>query len=224
MNIVSYRRVSTKRQGDSKLGLLAQQDAINTYAQKNQATVLKDFVEIETGTRRKDRPIVKEAIQYAKANNATLVISKLDRLTRSVSFLSQLMDANIDFVALDFPKADRTVLQLMMVIAEFEADRIKERVNSALSQLKKQGVKLGPKNKKLTAKDSEPYRMEMIARKKQAAYEFADKTFPILKYYKDKGLNYKEIAMEMNTKGYTTPSGTGSWHPTTVARAFSRVK
>ena len=223
MKLVSYRRVSTKKQEDSNLGLLAQQDAINDYAVKHNAQIIKDFLEVETGTRSKDRPIIKEAIQFAKKNNATLVISKLDRLTRSVTFLSQLMDSNVEFVALDFPKADRTILQLMMVIAEFEADRIKERVNNALAQLKKQGVKLGSP-RKLTAADSEPHRKLWVAKEKQMAFDFAEKIYPTIKFYKDKGYSNHQVAVELNKKNYPTYTGRGQWHTTTVQRCVARVQ
>ncbi len=224
MNFVSYRRVSTKRQEDSNLGLEAQSQAIQSYIKQHQGNHLKDFVEIQTGTSKKHRPIVLQAIQYAKENQAVLLIAKLDRLSRSVSFLSNLMDSNIEFVALDFPQADRMTLQFMSVIAEWEAKRISDRVNAALAVLKQRGVKLGPKNKPLTASISEPYRKKWNAQKKQNASRYAQNVYPTIKFFKNLGLNNSQIASKMNERGDKTPSGYGSWASNTVRRCLDRVE
>lgn len=221
---ISYRRVSTKKQEDSQLGLEAQSQAIQQYVERCQGVLLQDYVEVCTGTNKKVRPIVLEAIRHAKEVNATLVISKLDRLSRSVAFLSTLMEAKVDFVALDFPEADRMTLQFMAVIAEFEARRISERVNAALGVLKQRGVKLGPKVRKLTAEDSRPYREQLNERKKAKAHDFSDRIYPTLKFFKEKGLNNLEVAREMNAKKYGTPSGAGKWHPMTVSRCLKRAE
>lgn len=224
MNYVSYRRVSTQKQNDSQLGLIAQQSTIDSYISKCNGTLLKDYVEIQTGTNKKVRPIVLEAIAFAKENRATLVISKLDRLSRSVTFLSTLMDANIDFIALDFPQADRMTLQFMSVIADWEGRRISERVNAALQVLKLRGVKLGPKVKKLTAQDSLPHRLLLNEKKKQNALDFAQKVYPTLKFFKQNGLNNAKIACRMNERGDKTPSGQGKWQSITVERCLKRYE
>jgi len=142
MNYVTYCRVSTKKQGESTLGLLAQQSALLKYL--GNQSIIKEFVEIETGTNKRYRPILNEAIELCKKENAILVIAKLDRLARNVSFVSSLMDSKVKFIAVDMPEANELTIHIMAAIAQHEAKLISVRIKEALAQSNK---KLGsPQN------------------------------------------------------------------------------
>ena len=224
MNYVIYKRVSTDKQGIIGLGMLAQEEAIQTFlATHTDAVILNSYSEVETGTRKRTRPMLKEALKECKESSATLVVATLSRLARNVHFISGLVESNVNFVALDMPNCDKTMLYLMSTIAEWEADTISKRTQAALDVLKAQGIKLGPKFKKLTAAHSEPYRRALNEKKKQKAFEFADRMYPTLKFYQDKGLNNLRISEELNQKSYATPSGIGKWTATTVSRCLNRV-
>src|SRR5437016_5331644 len=137
---IAYFRVSTARQGRSGLGLEAQRQAVRTHL--NGVKPLSEFVEVESG-RRSDRPKLTEALSACRVHKATLVIAKLDRLARNVAFVSNLMDAGVEFEAVDFPQANRLTIHILAAVAEHEARMISERTCAALAAAKKRGVRLG---------------------------------------------------------------------------------
>jgi len=106
MEYVSYYRVSTQRQGNSGLGLDAQKRTVENFL--NGKTPIKEFIDIESGTAKgNDRKGLREALEYCKENKVTLILSKLDRLSRSVSFIAQLMDSDVEFVICEMPTANK---------------------------------------------------------------------------------------------------------------------
>src|SRR5579885_1533572 len=137
---VAYYRVSTQRQGESGLGLDAQREAVRRFVGAGE--IVAEFEEIESG-RRVDRPALDAALRECRLRKATLVIAKLDRLSRSVSFLAKLMDQNVEFVAVDMPSANRLMVHVMAAVAEHERLLISERTKAALKTAKDRGVKLG---------------------------------------------------------------------------------
>ena len=141
-NFVSYIRVSTKRQGQSGLGLDAQRQTVADYAQREGAVVLQEYVEVESG-KNSDRARLAEALEHCRAARATLVVAKLDRLSRNVAFLSRLMDSQQEFIAIDNPHANRLTVHILAAVAEQEARSTSERTVLALAQAKKRGVLLG---------------------------------------------------------------------------------
>ena len=126
MKIVAYYRVSTKRQAASGLGLDAQREAGESYVRYKNAKIVARFTETETG-RDSTRSQLAKAIAKAKALRATLVIAKLDRLSRNVAFTSALMESKVKFVACDYPDANRLTIHILAAIAEHEAYLISER-------------------------------------------------------------------------------------------------
>ena len=105
MRIIGYERVSTARQGASGLGLEVQSQAIEAYAAQRAATLVARFTEVESG-RNADRPELKQALHLAKVTGATLVIAKLDRLSRNAAFLLTLRESGVRFLAVDLPEAN----------------------------------------------------------------------------------------------------------------------
>jgi len=127
MGYVAYYRVSTDKQGESGLGLEAQQEAVRRVARNT--PVLAEFTEVETGKKStaSNRPQLLAAIEEAKKQSATLLIAKLDRLARNVYFISGLMESGVDFAAADMPQANRLTVHIMAAFAEHEARAISDR-------------------------------------------------------------------------------------------------
>ena len=140
--IVAYYRVSTKRQGESGLGLEGQQVAVAAFAKQHGASIIASYIEVESG-KRSDRPVLAQALGHARLAKATLVVAKLDRLARNVAFLSALMESGVDFVACDNEHANRLTIHILAAVAEAEAKAISERTKTALAAAKRRGVKLG---------------------------------------------------------------------------------
>src|SRR6202046_2586030 len=139
---VSYLRVSTTRQGISGLGLEAQREAGAQYLDGGRGELTKEVVEVESG-KRNDRPAIAEALRLCRLHRATLIIAKLDRLSRNVHFISSLMESGVEFVAVDFPQANRLTVHILAAVAEQEAFMISARTKAALAAAKARGVVLG---------------------------------------------------------------------------------
>src|SRR3984957_7380139 len=149
---VAYYRVSTERQGRSGLGLDAQRSAVAGYLNGGNWSIVSEFTEVESG-RKADRAALDKALAAARLHRCPLVVSKVDRLTRSVAFLSRLLEANVDVRFADLPQIEgatgRFLLQQMVAVAELEAGMISARTKAALAQAKKRGVKLGGRRRKV---------------------------------------------------------------------------
>jgi hypothetical protein len=128
---VAYYRVSTDRQGRSGLGLEAQREAVRSYLDGGSWQLVEEVVEVESG-KRNDRPKLAEALKLCRLHQATLIIAKLDRLARNVAFVSNLMESGVDFVAVDFPQANRLTVHILAAVAEHEAAMISQRTKAAL--------------------------------------------------------------------------------------------
>jgi DNA invertase Pin-like site-specific DNA recombinase len=142
MQIVSYLRVSTARQGASGLGLEAQRAAVQGFAAAAGHTIVAELLEVESGGKA-DRPQLAAALDTCRLHRATLVIAKLDRLARNVALIANLMDGGVEFVACDMPHANRLTLHLLAAIAEHEREMISQRTKAALTAAKARGVRLG---------------------------------------------------------------------------------
>jgi DNA invertase Pin-like site-specific DNA recombinase len=142
---VAYERVSTVRQGASGFGLEARRKVIEDFAASRGAEVLAWFTEVESG-RKADRPELQKALHLAKVTVATLVIAKLDRLSRNAAFLLALRDSGVRFVAVDMPEANDLTVGIMALVAQAEREAISQRTKEALAVAKARGVKLGNPN------------------------------------------------------------------------------
>ena len=137
---VAYLRVSTQKQGYSGLGLEAQREIIQKYLCDK--TPVAEYIEIESG-RKKERPKLKEALALCRKDGAILIVAKLDRLARSVSFLSNLLESDVEIVFCDFPQANKMVLHIISAISQYEAELIAARTKASLQAKKSRGFKLG---------------------------------------------------------------------------------
>ncbi|WP_142627606.1 recombinase family protein [Rhizobium sp. P007] len=206
---VAYYRVSTDRQGQSGLGLDAQKALVENFAKG--APILASYVEIESG-RRDDRPVLAEALAYAKAINATLIIAKLDRLARDVHFVSGLLKAGVPIKCADMPEANIMVLQLMAVMAEQEARMISDRTKAALEQAKARGKQLGTNNPVIKA--------SILARGKASA----DQSYELIQSIPGhETMSANALAKALNDNGHKTIRG-NEWTAKQVIRVLDKIK
>ena len=216
---IAYYRVSRKEQGISGLGLSAQKSSVEKYVTSQDGVILKDFTEIETGTNKRERVEIHKAIQLAKNEGAILIIAKLDRLARNVSFVSSLMDAGIEFLAVDMPSANNFTIHIFSALAEQEAKLISSRTKLALAELKKKGVKLGnPKNLTSEARAKGVNKIRENAmnndRNRQAQ--------SIILNCKEKEMSYRQIADYLNQLNFKTRHGNKFYAPT-VLQLYNRA-
>lgn len=220
MKLIAYYRVSTKRQGASGLGLDAQRAAVASHAQGSSGAVIAEFTEIESG-RRADRPQLALALALAKATGATLVVAKLDRLSRNVAFLSALMEAGVPFVACDNPQANRLTLHILAAVAEEEARAISARTKAALAQAKSRGVKLGganPSCRNLSDEARARGKASGGESTRQAYEKFRATLLPIVKSIEGDAAT---VAAVLNERGYVTPRGK-PWNWRTVKALLAK--
>lgn len=202
-NYISYYRVSSKHQGISGLGLEAQKSTVRRFLSENDK-LIAEYEEIETG-KSNTREQLNSAIAHCQKADSTLIIAKLDRLSRNVAFISKLMETNIEFVACDMPQATQFTLHIFAALAEQEAKFISERTISALAELKRNGVKLGnPQNLTDTARKKGTQTIIKNAlnnpRNKMA-------TLAIVGMRENEKLSYRNIAKQLNSNDYKTSRG-----------------
>ena len=137
---VAYLRDSTQKQGYSRLGLEAQREIIHNYL--HDTAPISEYVEAKSG-RNSDRPTLKEALSQCRKERTTLIVPKHDRLARSVSFLSSLLESDVEIVFCDFPQANKMVLHIISAISQYEAELIAARTKASLHAKKARGYKLG---------------------------------------------------------------------------------
>ena len=219
---VSYLRVSTARQGASGLGMEAQRKAVADYLNGGLWTLVAEFVEVESG-KRGDRPELAKALAACRVHGATLVIAKLDRLSRNAAFLLNLQAAGVEFVAADMPHANRLTVGIMALVAEEEARMISKRTKDALQAAKARGVKLGnPKNLSDAArlKGSTLASQARTAKVEQRVQDLA----PIIREAQANGAgSLRELAKVLNDRGIPTARG-GTWTATQVNRLLGRLE
>lgn len=227
--IVAYFRVSTKRQGESGLGLEGQAAAVEAFAKQTGKPIVARYLEVESG-RKSDRPELAKALAHARRSKGTLAVAKLDRLARDVEFLARVMNSQADFVACDNPAANRLTLHILAAVAEAEAKAISDRTKVALAAAKARGVKLG------SARPGhwdgrESTRLDALAKARTVAVEVRAEQFeeayadlrPTIVELRTAGLTLAGIAEKLNTVGHTTRRGK-SWNPVQVSRVLKRIE
>lgn len=219
---VSYLRVSTAKQGRSGLGLDAQQEAVGGHIRRENGKVLAQYVEIESGKKGlKERPELGKALEHCRLTGATLIIAKLDRLSRDAHFLLGLQRASVGFVCADMPQANELTVGIMALVAEEERKAISRRTKDALAVAKARGVKLGCPN---GAKHLRKYGNEAgVQAVKAKAQEHALALSSTLAEIRAAGIvSTNGIAEELNRRCIVTPRG-GKWYAASVKRTLERL-
>jgi DNA invertase Pin-like site-specific DNA recombinase len=199
---VAYFRVSTQKQGRSGLGLESQIFSVRNYAKDGE--IVGEFTDIESGGNN-ERPELKKAIDLAKRQDASLVIAKLDRLSRNLMFISVLMDSNVKFACVDMPDANEFTIHIFAALAQQERKMISERTKSALASAKAKGAKLGtPSN---FSEEGRRKGNEMMKTKAQNNLN-NKRAIGYIKLLREKeGFTYQQIADRLNENGYVTARG-----------------
>jgi DNA invertase Pin-like site-specific DNA recombinase len=221
MKYITYYRVSTKRQGQSGLGLDAQKTQVHHYLTSKQGQEIASYTEIESG-KKNDREQLRNAVAHAKREGAVLLVAKLDRLSRDVSFIftlkAELEKAHVDFVVCDMPEANTLTLGIMAAMAQHEREIISKRTKAGLTEARKRGTKLGnPENLTLEARQKAHKAISDKARNNQAS-RFA---YHFIKPHRDAGEPYATICDKLNSEGYRTAEGQ-QFHPAQVRRIYLR--
>jgi DNA invertase Pin-like site-specific DNA recombinase len=209
--MVAYLRVSTQKQGASGLGLEAQGEAIRRFSEAEGRRVTETFTEVETGKGADAldrRPQLAAAIKAARKAKCPVVVSKLDRLSRDVHFISGLMRERVPFIVTELgADTDPFMLHIYAALAEKERRLISERTKASLAAAKARGVRLGGTNaqSELSAKE---------------AQDRAEELRPV--FTELAGLSARKAAEELNGRGIATPAG-GKWHAMTVLRVRERL-
>jgi DNA invertase Pin-like site-specific DNA recombinase len=199
---VSYCRVSTQAQGRSGLGLDAQQAAVAGYLTSVAGSLAGEFVEVETGkgsNALERRPQLRAALELCKKSHAILLIAKLDRLARNVHFVSGLIETSVEFVAADMPQANKVMLQMHAVMAEWERDQISTRTRSALAAAKARGVRLGVAGASNLRPGNEA--------RQRAADAFAANLGGLVEGFRLRALSQRQMVGELNRLSIATPRG-----------------
>lgn len=219
---IAYFRVSTAQQGRSGLGLEAQQKAVRDFLNGGHWDLVAEFTEVESG-RRNDRPELAKALAACRLHRATLLIAKIDRLSRDAAFLLNLRDAGVDFVAADMPNANRMTVGIMAIIAEHERDAISTRTKQALAAAKARGTKLGnPEN--LSASSAARGRaLGAAAAAKRAAKRLSDLE-PVIRALQSEGrTSLNQLAAALNERRVPASRG-GRWSPVQVSRVLAHME
>lgn len=217
---IAYYRVSTERQGRSGLGIDAQKDAVMRHLNGGAWDLVAELVEVESG-KKNDRPRLAEALALCRIHGATLVIAKLDRLARNVHFVSGLMEAGVDFVACDFPQANRLTVHILAAVAEHEAQMISARTKAALAAAKARGKTLGGDRGNIQHHAAAGAKASVAVRTATANKRAGD-LLPLIHSIQDAGAtSLHAIAGELNARAIPAPRG-GTWSAVQVQRVLSR--
>jgi DNA invertase Pin-like site-specific DNA recombinase len=216
---VSYFRVSTERQGRSGLGLAAQREAVEEYVARQGGVLVATFTEVESG-KVNARPQLEAALLRCRATRATLLVAKLDRLSRDAGFLMTLRNGDVKFQALDLPEANTLTLGVMAAMAQHEREVISARTVAALAARKARGLALG------TPRDLSAYQPGASkagnAVKAAKADDFAQGIMPMIEEAEAMGaVTLRAIADHLNQAGATTARGK-AWTAVAVQRVMDR--
>ena len=219
---VSYLRVSTAKQGRSGLGLEAQRAAIDAYAAHRHLAELKSFTEVESG-KSNARPELAKALHLCKVTGSTLVIAKLDRLSRNAAFLLTLRDSGVRFIAADMPDANELTVGIMALVAEQERHAISRRTRDALQAAKARGQRLGNPNGAAALRRAGKGNAAGVRAAVASADAHAHDLAPVIQSLRDDGIvSLGGIATALTERGMRTPRG-GQWHKASVKNLLARL-
>lgn len=221
---ICYYRVSTKRQGRSGLGLDAQRAAVAQYLNGGDWRIIGEFIEVESG-KKSGRPELDKALAAARVHRCPLIVSKVDRLTRSVAFLSRLLEAGVDVRFADLPVIEgatgRFLLQQMVAVAELEAGMISKRTKDALAAAKRRGVKLGGDRGVVPTARARKQSAEAL--RQRSASRAADLSPIIAELQAGGAASLRAIAAGLNERRIPTAGGGTQWSAVQVSRVLDRI-
>jgi DNA invertase Pin-like site-specific DNA recombinase len=209
---VAYFRVSTRRQGESGLGLEAQQRDVAALVERNGGVLLAEYVEIESGTKC-DRKKLHAAIQHARLSNAVLVVAKLDRLARNAAFTMALQDSGLEFVCCDNEYATKLTVGFLALMAQHEAEQIAARTKAALQSAKARGTLLGsnrpgfwdsPKRRTAILRGAAKGLPAAWVARAEASRKYYEYLLPEIKRRREAGETLRQIVRWLNDSGFTT--------------------
>lgn len=205
VRFVAYFRVSTTKQGDSGLGLESQRGAVADYIGRQGGELLAAFTDIESGSK-DDRPELAKALRKCRLTGATLLIAKLDRLSRNRRFLLELADSKLNFVAVDMPEANSLTVGILACMADYERQLISERTKAALTAAKARGVKLGnPSLALVRNRDTGAAKAAWSATTKARQDEVREVCLELIAEHGE--LSSRRLADHLNLAGYKTVTG-----------------
>lgn len=219
MKYIAYFRVSTKQQGQSGLGLKAQEKMVRDFVAANGGEIVREFTEIESG-KHDNRPELMKAMKHASLVGGRLLVGKLDRLSRDLHFITSLQKSRVDFVVSDMPNCDSFTINIYGALAQRERELISARTKQGLAIAKAKGTKLGTNNldmsivKEASAKAAES--------RIQIADDFAAKVKPMIEDARGQGKSFQAIAAQLDKMGAPTARG-GKWTARAVINAFERA-
>jgi DNA invertase Pin-like site-specific DNA recombinase len=204
VDFISYLRVSTDKQGITGLGMEAQRESVLRYV-STRGRLLAEFVEVESG-RKENRPQLRAALEECRKRRAVLLIARLDRLARNVAFIANLMNSDVEFVAVDMPQANRLTIHILAAVAEHEREMISQRTKAALAAAKARGTKLG-----------NPRYQEALIRARQALpYKPPPaEVVRLMSEWRGQGDVLRRISTRLNDLNIRTPQGC-RWYASTV--------
>jgi DNA invertase Pin-like site-specific DNA recombinase len=228
---IAYYRVSTKKQGNSGLGLAAQKNLVSQHIGSDE--LVGEYQEVETG-KNSNRPQLLKAIAECRNTGSTLIIAKLDRLSRNAAFTLTLQDSGIDFICADFPQANSLTIGLLAVLAQDEAKRISERTTSSLGVIKERlekGIRHISKSGAVVTKLGSPQNLTSIAIqkgcevRKKKAFDNPEsrKAGAFIIALRNQGVGFKQITTALNDSGFKAPKG-GLFNETQTQRMYNRYK
>jgi DNA invertase Pin-like site-specific DNA recombinase len=225
---VSYLRVSTDKQGKSGLGLQAQRDAVADYLNGGRWQLVTEFVEVESGKRDDNRPQLTAAIERAKVLKAKLIVAKLDRLSRNVAFTAKLMESGVDFVAVDFPDANKLTVHILAAVAEHEREAISARTKAALAvardRLAKEGRRLGNPQGAAAFGSKRSGTTKARAALATAYADRVEQLRPVLAELSAENItSVRKVTEALNVRGVPAPRGE-VWHKSAVERLLQQLR
>ena len=220
MQYIAYYRVSTIKQGQSGLGLEAQQSSVTGYLNSKSGELLAEYTEIQSGKKDENRPELQAALRQCRLSGATLLIAKIDRLSRNPAFLINLQDSSTNFVCVDMPEANNFTVGILACMAGYYRQQISDNTKAALKAAKAKGVKLGnPRLDEFRNTDTTNARAAKISKAKQRNADILS----IIGEMRDSAgnaLSLRDLTAMLNDAGYKTSRGK-EWHPTSVSRVLA---
>ena len=219
-NYVSYLRQSTKKQSLSNLGIEAQREIIQKYL--GQIQPIAEFVETESG-KKTDRPKLAEALDLCRKTKSTLIVAKLDRLSRNVAFTSKLLESDVEIFFCDFPEANRLVLHIIASIAEYEAGLISTRTKQALKAKKARGISLGKPENLVNNLGKAISNSNHTNRQKALENDNNRRAIAMLKVMATQDHSLSEMARRLNEDGFVTSRGKkfSAWQVSVLLKRYN---